>query len=246
MKGRKLNIKNLIILLCGLLACIIFIYFIASGISKVFTQSKEPKVINTPNIESRTVVIDPGHGGYDDGAIAYNGYKESVIVLDIAKKVKAILTYYNLNVVMSRESEEVTWSDDNVEDLRARSDLANSSNATLFVSIHCNSAEEIDEAKGSEIYVYFDQEESYRLANHINDELKKITELENREMKDANRFPLQLLIENRVPSCIVEMGFLTDYGDAEFMMSEEGQNKLANAIATGILKDLNIEIKVNK
>lgn len=246
-KKRKLNKKNCAILLAGIFAVGFVIFQLCSFVGSLNDEeTKEPKVQSVllqQEIAPRTIVLDAGHGGYDDGAIAYNGYKEKEITLSVTKKVKAYLAYYNVEAIMTRESDEVTWSNDNVEDLRARSTVANNSNAEYFVSIHCNSAEPQDEAKGSEIFVYFDQEKSYLLADTINTELKTIQELENREMKDVARSPLQLLLENRIPGCIIEMGFLTDQVDADFMISEAGQNKLSASIAKGILHTLGIQIE---
>lgn len=245
-KQRKLNKKNCAILLGGFVITMFVIVQLFSFVSSAFQEtdegSKQEGVVLQQNIEKRTIVLDPGHGGYDDGAIAYNGFKEKEITLSISQKIKAYLTYYNVDVILTRESDDVTWSDDNVEDLRARSTIANTSNAEYFVSIHCNSALPQDEAKGSEVFVYFEQEKSYSLANSINDELKTIKALNNREMKDVARSPLQLLLENQIPGCIIEMGFLTDQSDADFMISEVGQNQLADAISKGILNTLGISI----
>lgn len=213
----------------------------------MFDQNQETKIMPM-NDESEVVddyrgkvVIDAGHGGYDNGAISYNGILEKDISLTVAKKVQHVLEYYGVEVVMTRESDEVSWEADNIADLNARNYIANTSNADYFVSIHCNSSDEY--AYGSEVYVYLEDEASFELANEINEELKLIEELDNREMKDADLNPLHILIYNEIPSCLVEMGFLTNEYDADFMMSEKGMNALAKAISKGILDTLEIEMK---
>lgn len=245
-RRRRLNIKHCIIFAAGCLAVLMLVvmgfkYAIGLFKSEEVNANIEPIIVN--KADQPTIVLDAGHGGYDNGAISYNGILEKDIALSVAKKVKLVLEYYGVNVIMTREDDHVPWPDDNVADLRARSAIANSSNARYFVSLHCNSTDLAGEVKGSEIYVYFDDEKAMALTNSINAELQKINGLINREPKDAAVNLLQLLMENEIPSVIVEMGFLTDVQEADFLMSETGQNQLAIAISNGILKELGITMK---
>lgn len=91
-----------------------------------------------------TIVIDPGHGGYDPGAVAtLNGkqYRESDITLSVALKVGRMIekNMPQVNVIYTRASDK-HWSTNKTRDLQARVDIANKADASLFLSIHCNAA----------------------------------------------------------------------------------------------------------
>ena len=108
--------------------------------------STTQKMIN-PSAKEFVVAIDPGHGGKDPGAVSQDGcLKEKDLVLEIAKRLKTTLESKNppLKVVLTR-------SDDRHLSLEDRVALANSANADLFISIHCNSAED-SSSKGIETY----------------------------------------------------------------------------------------------
>ena len=92
----------------------------------------------------KKIVLDAGHGGYDPGAIGRSGIKEKYITLDIAKKVKDLLEGKGIEVILTR-------SDDTFVPLVRRAEIANSSNADLFISIHAN-ASKTRRLKGFEVY----------------------------------------------------------------------------------------------
>ncbi len=91
------------------------------------------------------VVLDPGHGGTDPGAIGPTGVKEKEVTLDIANRAAAVLTKHGISVVLTRE-------DDHFVALEERTARANAASADLFVSIHCNAADRHDK-RGIETYV---------------------------------------------------------------------------------------------
>jgi N-acetylmuramoyl-L-alanine amidase len=98
---------------------------------------KEEQVAYKPTKQrgDKTIVIDPGHGGEDPGAIGYNKYKEKVIVFDVSKELEKILKSRGYRVYMTR-------STDRFVKLRDRTKFANDKNANIFVSIHANAVEE--------------------------------------------------------------------------------------------------------
>ncbi len=125
----------------------------------------------------RTIVIDPGHGGHDPGAVGLNGLYEKDVVLDIALKLKEILSENPLyEVFLTREK-------DIYIPLEARTAIANKTNADLFVSIHANASPQ-RKAKGVETYLlnWTDNDEANRVAARENKiSLKKMKEM-NRQM----------------------------------------------------------------
>ena len=96
------------------------------------------------NNQSMTIVIDPGHGGYDPGAVAtLNGkqYRECDIALNVALKAGAMIekNMPQVKVIYTRSTDK-HWSTNKTRDLQARVDIANKADAGLFLSIHCNAA----------------------------------------------------------------------------------------------------------
>ena len=187
------------------------------------------------------VVIDPGHGGYDEGSSSVSGVIEKDINLEISMKIKALLEEEGVNVVLTRDSDEVSWGNSNVEDLQARLDIATNAQAAMMVSIHCNiSDEDMENVKGSEVYTNMSQQASVDLAEAINAQLEKLSpQLENRGVKTGQ---LHLLTFNTVPTVIVEMGFLSNESDTAYLTGSDTQKLLCEAIVKGIMD----QIKTNQ
>ena len=124
----------------------------------------------------RRIVIDPGHGGHDPGAIGPNGLYEKDIVLDIALKVKDIINkeYPQYEVILTRDRDIFIPLDE-------RTNIANKNNADLFISIHANASPN-KYAKGIETYIlnWTDDEEAMRVAARENAiSLKRMKEVQN-------------------------------------------------------------------
>lgn len=205
-----------------------------SEVSKQTPQSKDKKE------EKIKVVIDPGHGGYDSGSESTNGKLEKNLNLNISKKVGAILEKNNIEVVYTRTDDNVTWSDDNAEDLLARTEIANQSGAKCFVSIHMNFSEVYaDEIRGHEVWVNYDNNENVELAKNIESAFDQVKESTNRGLKDQAMSPLSLLTFNQIPSVLVEVGFISNEDDSTFIESDTGSSKIAEAIAKGVLAYVN-------
>ena len=101
-----------------------------------YTLLNEKDTTVSAKSTKETIMIDAGHGGYDVGAESNYGDYEKDINLDIALLVGKQLKSYGYKVVYTRTSDSVSWSNDNVEDLQTRCDLAKKKNADLFVSMH--------------------------------------------------------------------------------------------------------------
>jgi N-acetylmuramoyl-L-alanine amidase len=140
-----------------------------------------------------TVIIDPGHGGKDPGAISPNGIKEKDLNLQISFKLKEFLenNYRDLNVVMTRE-------DDRFIELLDRGKIANENNGNLFISIHCNSKLPTEEAKtGFEIYLL----DPVRL-----EKAKEITAAQNTFLNELGYAP-EDSVSKKVLSSLYEFSF---------------------------------------
>lgn len=188
------------------------------------------------------VVIDPGHGGNDPGNEAANKSlkPEKELNLIIAKKVGAYLSskLSNVKVVYTRK-------DDSYPSLDARVATANSKNAVLFVSIHCNHSTK-KSIKGTETHVHdLSSRKSVKLGREIEKEFKTKAGRTSRGVKTTNdrEKSLQVLKFTKMTSVLVECGFMSNVNEANFLNSTNGQDLIASAIFRGIRTHLLEEYK---
>jgi N-acetylmuramoyl-L-alanine amidase len=172
------------------------------------------------------VVVDPGHGGPDPGAIGIGGLRETDAVLSISKQVAALLERQGVRAVLTRQDERDL-------DLQPRVDIADRVNATIFVSIHANSFDDDrPDVNGLETYYY---DAGYNLAKTIHQSIMDNTDMRDRGVKQANFYVMKYA---SMPSVLVEVGFVTGRDDARRLSDANGRSQLANAIAQGILRYL--------
>ena len=177
------------------------------------------------------VYIDPGHGGNDSGAVGVRNVLEKNIVLEVSKKVTDILRNRGIEVKMSRTT-------DVFKSLSYRTNEANNWGADCFVSIHCNSSDN-KTAKGLETFCY---KFKYRkLADCVQNELlnDKLYTI-NRGVKEGN---LHVIRESNMPACLVELGFISNIEDTDFV--EAKKDEMALAIADGICNFLGVKFNSN-
>ncbi|WP_052352972.1 N-acetylmuramoyl-L-alanine amidase [Neobacillus dielmonensis] len=189
-----------------------------------------------------TVFLDPGHGGWDSGAVG-GGYREADLNLAVAKKVRALLEARGYTVYMSR-------SDNTFVELLDRSQMANDLAADIFVSIHHNSTGSVStSASGIESYFYkYDPDyqskinqdmhnnperiaKSMSLANIIQSNMVEYTGAYNRGT-DGQSFAV--IREAAMPATLLELGFINNASERQKLATDSYQNKLAKAIADGI------------
>jgi N-acetylmuramoyl-L-alanine amidase len=169
------------------------------------------------------IVLDPGHGGTDPGAVA-NRLREATINLEVAKLIAYQLPAPQYDVILTREADVFV-------PLARRSELSNSSRARLFVSLHCNAASS-PKANGFEVLHHSTSEAGAKLARSIHLNTKALFR-EDRGLKA--RDDLHVLRETDCPAVLVEMGFVTNSKDAHMLASRLFYLSLAKAIASGIL-----------
>ncbi len=177
------------------------------------------------------VAIDPGHGGFDPGAVGPNGLKEAHVNLAVALKVAEKLRKAGVEVKLTRTSDVFI-------DLQPRCDIANSFGADYFVSIHCNSAG-TPEAKGTETYCYKFGGKGEILAKAIQAELIAATGRANRGVKTANFYVLR---QTNMPAALTELAFISNPEEERLLGSPDYQEKCATAIARGIGKVIGVKI----
>jgi len=189
-----------------------------------------------PDPQPPIVVLDAGHGGYDPGAIGKT-LKEKEVNLEITLKVGELLTQKGIAVTYTR-------SDDQFVGLEERSNIANSLNASLFVSIH-NNANQLSSISGTETYfyapadtpdLYAQRNERARLANAIQTELVANLQRLDHGVKEAN---LSVLRNTQMPSVLVEVAFISNPTEEALLQNNDFINRAALGIVNGIIAFMN-------
>jgi N-acetylmuramoyl-L-alanine amidase len=228
------------------------------------TRRAELTLVEQLGLKVRRVVIDPGHGGHDTGAIGKEGTREKDVSLAIARKLADELKERGLEVILTRE-------DDRYLRLEARAQLANEARGDLFISIHCNSAtnrklrgvetytlnlssdrysirlaarENASSEKGisdlqfilADLATKANTGESARLASQVQKSLVGQLSQEYTGIKDLGHKEalFYVLLGVKMPAILVETSFLSHAEEEQRLASEEYQDAVAQAIAHGV------------
>ena len=190
---------------------------------------------------SRTIVIDPGHGG-DDTGTAHNGLVEKTLTFEIAQRLRALLIAQGWTVRLTRESDVDPVSNDNLARMRAdgkpnaddraylqtRCDVANSVNARLFISLHVNSAP-FSGARGSTFYWYKPQDAPFAQA------LERAVIAAAGTQDDGTRHENFYVVRHTtMPAVLIETAFVTNPADVELLRQPSFLQNLAQGIANGV------------
>ena len=226
MKQRRLETVMGILLIAMLV--------IMSGTSKVQNVFSEGRGSRS----QKTIVIDAGHGGSDPGKIGINNVLEKDINLQIAYKLKMFLEMEDIQVIMTRETEEGLYSADasnkKSDDMKKRCEIIDKANPEFTISIHQNSYHE-EEIHGAQVFYYENSEEGKKIAEYIQKQLITRVEPENTRVAKANG-SYYLLRKTEKPTVIVECGFLSNYEEAEKLTEDYYQEKLAWAIHMAVME----------
>src|SRR5947207_10580952 len=215
-------------------------------LAKTLEPQLRPNMIqNLPRVQR--VVLDPGHGGFDKGAISSYGYEKDY-ALDFARLLRALLQGKGFRVIMTRESDVFV-------PLELRAHIANTTRDSIFVSLHFNATDHDPAATGFEIYsltprgapsTYEDNltlaainiqngnpvdNASIELSSCIYHSLLGHIGEFDRGIKRARFAVLRL---TKIPAVLVESGFLTERGESRLIANPGWRQKLADAICTGI------------
>ena len=218
---------------------ILFVFLVATvGLPAGFVQARGP-------LAGKVIVIDPGHGGEDPGAVV-NGFREKDVNLAVALKLKALLETANAAAVYTR-TDDSTLGDGQQSrraDLEARVEIANQSQGDIFISIHADS---VMDASRSGVVVYYGTTNGYvypetrppelvaqsrNLAASIRDGLMKVAKADNRGVRTA---PYYLLGKVGMPAVIAEIGTLTNHAEAFKLSDPFYQQRVADSLYSGIL-----------
>ena len=219
---QKIELAVTVVLLVGLI-------FISRKVSRYAASD------NVKEVAGNKVVVDAGHGGSDPGKIGINGLEEKETKLAIAQHVEELLKKEKIEVVMTREKDEMLASDagerTKIGDMKARVEQINKETPLLAVSIHQNSYPQED-IKGAQVFYYTHSEEGKKAAEIMQESLLVLDETNHRKAKANDTY--YLLKRTERPTIIVECGFLSNTEEAELLKQDEYRKKVAEAIVAGI------------
>ena len=207
----------------------------------IFGLSREgARLVSQQKEEGLTVVLDAGHGGTDPGKRGVSGEKEKELNLEITMLLKEKLEKQGIQVVLTRDSDGGLYDEQSnnkkVQDLQRRCELIHKTSPRCAVSIHQNSYT-TPEVKGAQVFYYTNSAEGKKLAEGLQTALVEGVDPENhREAKGNTSY--FLLKKTDVRLAIVECGFLSNPEEAGLLATKEYQEKVAEAVCTGILKYL--------
>jgi N-acetylmuramoyl-L-alanine amidase len=176
----------------------------------------------TYGLQGKRIVIDPGHGGNDSGAISAGEVLEKDITYKTAEVLAQELTMLGAEVLMTRDQETFAT-------LSSRATLSNVTSADAFISLHYNSVPNLPDATGISTYYYHEQYQS--LATFIQQEVIK-------ESKDRDRGvgfgDFQVIRQNLMPAVLIELGFISNSEIDQLLATNAYQKKLVTGIVNGM------------
>lgn len=186
----------------------------------------------TPGLKGKVVVIDPGHGGSDTGAIGPDNIQEKTVTLAVALKTKSMLEQAGAKVILTRTDDRDVFApnDSAVEELGARAAVGNKNKADVFVDIHANS---FSDPKVSGIGTYYYPKTIYDkvLAQSIQDSVTRGGGQVDRGTCSAEFYVLN---HTTMPAFLIELGFLSNQNEEKLLTTSQFQQQLAQGIVNGL------------
>jgi N-acetylmuramoyl-L-alanine amidase len=187
-------------------------------------------------VYDKILVIDAGHGGKDAGALSKGEtYYEKNINLAILLDLKKLLDKENIKVYYTRTADDKVF-------LRPRAELANEVDCDYFISIHCN-ANSVSYPNGTEVLYYNNKFKGVRasiLAKLFSDELGKTISLKDRGIIEKHPNDIFIMDKAKVPMILIEVGYLTNNNDMDYLSRQQNREEVAQGIYNGIMKAYNI------
>ena len=209
-------------------------------------KGKAEKPVDLPDIDleeielsgvlkGKKIVLDPGHGGEDPGAIGPTGVTEKSITLRVAEMAQELLEEAGAKVIMTRtEDTEVSPKHrqaTDIDELQARCDIANKAGADIFISIHMDSFVN-RKAGGTTSYYYAKgSAASRKLAAAIQDAVVKEIQTESRGVKSCNFYVVR---HTKMPAILLEVAFVSNPQEEKLLDSDIGVKHAAVGLARGI------------
>ena len=221
-----------------------FLIILSAMLYFTFMANSSADGVMTKPVLKQTVIIDAGHGGDDGGAIGIDGTVEKDINLDIALKLEKLLKFYGFDVIMTR-TEDIMTCDDGLDSLRKRkvSDIHNRFDVleknpdAVFISIHQNKFED-NSQHGTQVFYSGNNDESKLLAESIQNSIVSVLQPDNSRVVKKSGSGIYLLYHAKLPSVLVECGFISNPAEVKKLNDEKYRMKIAILIADGLIKYL--------
>lgn len=183
------------------------------------------------------IIIDVGHGGSDPGKVSEDGTKEKDINLEIAKYLKDYLIAQDFIVYMDRDSDtdlaSPGASGKKNSDMRNRVSFFEEKEGDYVISIHQNSFPDAS-SHGAQVFYYGKSEEGKQMANYIQNSLLEFDTSNKRVAKENDSY--YILLKSKMPTVIVECGFLSNPAETANLKDAAYQKELAYSICLGFCK----------
>ncbi|WP_010648518.1 N-acetylmuramoyl-L-alanine amidase [Oceanobacillus massiliensis] len=190
--------------------------------TQIATTAEETDSTNpSKTLDGLHIVIDPGHGGKDPGAVGLNGVYEKDLVSLTAAEVTSELRNAGATVIETRTS-------DYFVPLNERAEISNTYDTDAFISLHYNSFPVLT-VNG--ISTYFGDQADYGLAQNIQSSLAASVQLDNREIMQAD---FRVLRNTTAPSVLIELGFISNPNDLAVIQTADYHKQVAKAITNGL------------
>ena len=227
---------------CAILALVVYGMVYASHLLADIVSPNEASVNNASSEKKPIVVLDPGHGGMDGGAVGIGGICEKDLNLALAKTLAEKLSAEGVTVILTRETDELLTyagaSSAKNGDLRARLKIAEESGDCLFVSIHMNKFSD-SSVKGVTLYHSPNNPAGLQLAEEIMARVKDSLQPENKRPIKAADSSLYILHRITKPAVLVECGFLSNTYEASLLADEGYRDRLAMLLTDAIVAFVN-------
>lgn len=194
----------------------------------ILLWSNNKAIGQTIDTGRKIVIVDAGHGGVDSGAVSKEGLQEKDVVLDIAHH----MIVWNKVLLASKYDIYLTRDRDTLISLTDRTKLAKHLKPAVFISLHCNHIDDY-RIKGVEGYTYDDTNLSKWYAKAILNALNQNLDFKTREPKQAN-FQVLTETEGYCPSVLLELGYLSNSDESDYLKDSAHRKILALAILMAI------------
>lgn len=201
-------------------------------------------------LSGKTIVLDPGHGGPDGGAVGSDRTLEKDIALQVSKQLQRYLQQAGALVYLTREKDEDLAAEETKglarrksEDIRNRLAFIEEKQADLFLTIHLNALPS-EKWRGAQTFYYPEFDENRHLAKMVQAEIRRNMENTNRKALEING--IYLLKQAQVPGALVEIGFLSNAEERELLKQEEYRESMAASIYQGILRYITEDVEEEK
>lgn len=199
-------------------------------------------VFHQAGATSPTVIIDPGHGGQDGGAVSPSGVEESAINLAVSLRLEGLFRFMGVPTEMTRRTDKMvcdeglaTMRQRKVSDIHNRADMVNKIPGAVLLSIHQNSLPSSPVTHGAQVF-WNREEGAQALADTLQEDLNMVVNTHRTKESKPIAENIYLLNHVTAPAVLVECGFLSNEGETALLQTPAHQTTLAAVIAAGYLR----------